>query len=29
MWLLGVKVYEDNDNLLNVIREKQISVILV
>lgn len=29
MWLLGVKVYEDNDNLLNVIREKQISVMLV
>ena len=29
MWLLGVKVYEDNDNLLNVIRENHISVILV
>lgn len=29
MWLLGVKVYEDNDNLLNVIRDKHISVILV
>ena len=29
MWLLGVKVYEDNDNILNVIREKQISVMLV
>ena len=29
MWLLGVKVYEDNDNLLDIIKEKQISVILV
>ena len=29
MWLLGVKVYEDNDNLLDVIRENHISVILV
>ena len=29
MWLLGVKVYEDNDNLLNVIRDKCISVMLV
>lgn len=29
MWLLGVKVYEDNDNLLNIIKEKQISVMLV
>ena len=29
MWLLGGKVYEDNDNLLNVIRDKHISVILV
>ena len=29
MWLLGVNVYEDNDHLMNVIREKQISVILV
>lgn len=29
MWLLGVKVYEDNDNLQNTIKEKQISVILV
>ena len=29
MWLLGVKVYEDNDNLLDIIKEKQISMILV
>ena len=29
MWLLGEKVYEDNDNLLDIIKEKQISVILV
>ena len=29
MWLLGVKVYEDNDNLLDIIKEKHISVILV
>ena len=29
MWLLGVKVYEDNDILLDIIKEKQISVILV
>ena len=29
MWLLGVKVYEDNDNLLNIVKEKQISMILV
>ena len=29
MWLLGVKVYEDNDNLLNVIRKNHISVVLV
>lgn len=29
MWLLGVKVYEDNDNLLNIIREKEVSVMLV
>ena len=29
MWLLGVKVFEDNDNLLDIIKEKQISVILV
>ncbi|MCI6829859.1 MAG: polysaccharide biosynthesis protein [Prevotella sp.] len=29
MWLLGVKVYEDNDNLLDVIRDKHISVVLV
>ena len=29
MWLLGVKVYEDNDNLLNIIKAKQISVMLV
>ena len=29
MWLLGVKVYEDNDNLLDVIRENHISLVLV
>lgn len=29
MWLLGEKVYEDNDNLMDIIKEKQISVILV
>ena len=29
MWLLGEKVYEANDNLLDIIKEKQISVILV
>lgn len=29
MWLLGEKVYEDNDNLLNVIRKNHISVVLV
>ena len=29
MWLLGVKVYEDNDHLLNIIKENNISVILV
>lgn len=29
MWLLGEKVYEDNDNLLDIIKEKQISMILV
>ena len=29
MWLLGEKVYEDNDNLLDIIKEKHISVILV
>ena len=29
MWLLGEKVYEDNDSLLDIIKEKQISVILV
>ena len=29
MWLLGVKVYEDNESLLAVIQEKQISVMLV
>ena len=29
MWILGEKVYEDNDNLLDIIKEKQISVILV
>ncbi len=29
MWLLGVKVYEDNDILLDIIKEKQISMILV
>lgn len=29
MWLLGEKVYEDNDNLLDIIKEKKISVILV
>ena len=29
MWLLGVKVYEDNDNLLDIIKRKQISMILV
>ena len=29
IWLLGVKVYEDNDKLLSVIREKQVSVMLV
>lgn len=29
MWLLGEKVYEDNDNLLDIIKEKQISVIFV
>ena len=29
MWLLGVKVYEDNDNLLDIVKEKQISMILV
>ena len=29
IWLLGVKVYEDNENLLTVIKEKQVSVMLV
>lgn len=29
MWLLGVKVYEDNERLLTVIKEKQVSVMLV
>ena len=29
IWLLGVKVYEDNDKLLTVIKEKRVSVILV
>ena len=29
LWLLGVRVYEDNERLLSIIREKQISVILV
>ena len=29
MWILGEKVYEDNDNLMDIIKEKQISVILV
>lgn len=29
IWLLGKKVYEDNDGLLSVIKEKNISVVLV
>ena len=29
MWLLGVKVYGDNERLLTVIKEKQVSVMLV
>lgn len=29
MWLLGVKVFEDNDNLISIIKEKNIAAILV
>ena len=29
MWLLGVKVFEDNDNLISIIKEKNIAAIVV